>query len=589
MARNVADLPTALPELAIDQQGFDAPSPQLVMLNDELATQLGLSPQWLRSDAGLKFLTGHGASSETDTPPGLYETPVATAYAGHQFGNFAGLLGDGRALLLATVEAEPGLTGLPSQPSQPSHSNQPSDPNHGNRPNQPSAPNHGNRPDQPSDANQTSGPDYPNQPPHSDSTQAYEIQAKGTGPTPFSRGGDGKATLTSALREYLISEAMYALGVPTTRALAVIATGEEIYRGSQTPFDNTDPTTELQPGGIIVRVASSHLRVGTFELVARSGADTGIMDRLIEFAAQRHGYEVSAELVLRDVVKRQANLVAAWMACGFVHGVLNTDNASIAGETIDYGPCAFLDAHNPRAVFSSIDRGGRYAYGAQPTIAGWNMARLAEALLPHFAGTPDDALARARDILGEFANEFTDALSRKWLPKIGLPASLADNPAAAEVLQQWQGVLVQFGLDHTNAHRALIEVLARDDGEEAAESNALTSLTALTRLSADPAFSAAVAEWGQLWKQTREELGINRATALALMRETNPLYIPRNHLVTEVLATAGATGEAGAGDLAAYRHLLEAVTNPFGPQDVPADFTEPAPQELGAFHSYCGT
>ncbi|MFW9176735.1 protein adenylyltransferase SelO family protein [Corynebacterium amycolatum] len=538
MARNVVDLPSALPELAIDQQGFDAPSPQLVMLNNELASQLGLSPQWLRSDAGLKFLTGRGVGKETDTPPGAYTTPVSTAYAGHQFGNFAGLLGDGRALLLATVEAEPGLTGLP---------------------------------------------DYPKETTRSDNTQAYEIQAKGTGPTPFSRGGDGKATLTSALREYLISEAMYALGIPTTRALAVIKTGEEIYRGSQTPFDNTDPTTELQPGGIVVRVASSHLRVGTFELVARSGADTGIMDRLIDFAAQRHGYEGSAESVLRDVVKRQANLVAAWLACGFVHGVMNTDNVSIAGETIDFGPCAFLDAHDPRAVFSSIDRGGRYAFGAQPTIAGWNMSKLAETLLPHFAGTPEDALARARDILGEFADEFTDALSRRWLPKLGILPSLYDDPLAIPLVQQWQALLAKFGLDHANAHRALIEALASDDGQD------FTALTALTRLSDDPAFPAAATEWRQLWQRTREELGIDQTTALALMEETNPLYIPRNYLVTEALAKAGATGEAGAGDLASYRHLLEAVTNPFELQDVPAGFTEPAPRELGAFHSYCGT
>lgn len=547
MVRNVADLPTALPELAIDQQGFDTPSPQLVMLNDELATQLGLSPQWLWSDAGLKFLTGRGVSKETDTPPGPYKTPVATAYAGHQFGNFTGLLGDGRALLLATVEAEPGLTGLHCPP------NQHSQPNH---------------------------PDSPKEKARSDNNQAYEIQSKGTGPTPFSRGGDGKATLTSALREYLISEAMYALGVPTTRALAVIATGEEIYRGSQTPFDNTDPTTELQPGGIVVRVASSHLRVGTFELVARSGADTGIMDRLIDFAAQRHGYEGSAELILRDVVKRQANLVAAWLTCGFVHGVMNTDNASIAGETIDFGPCAFLDAHDPRAVFSSIDRGGRYAYGAQPTIAGWNMSKLAETLLPHFAGAPDDALARARDILGEFADEFTDALSRRWLPKLGILPSLYDDPLTIPLVQQWQALLAKFGLDHTNAHRALIEVLADGDGQD---------FTALTALSDDPAFPAAATEWGQLWQRTREELGIDQTTALSLMEATNPLYIPRNHLVTEALAKAGATGEAGARDLAAYRHLLEAVTNPFELQDVPAGFTEPAPRELGAFHSYCGT
>lgn len=551
MARNVADLPTALPELAIAQEGFDAPSPQLVMLNDELATQLGLSPQWLRSDAGLKFLTGHGADHGVDsgagTPLGAYTTPIATAYAGHQFGNFAGLLGDGRALLLATVEAEPGLTGLPDHPIPVSQPSQPSLPNQSK------------------------------QPSHSDNTQAYEIQAKGTGPTPFSRGGDGKATLTSALREYLISEAMYALGIPTTRALAVITTGEEIYRGSQTPFDNTDPTTELQPGGIVVRVASSHLRVGTFELVARSGADTGIMNRLIEFAAQRHGYEGSAESILRDVVNRQANLVAAWLACGFVHGVMNTDNASIAGETIDFGPCAFLDAHYPRAVFSSIDRGGRYAYGAQPTIAGWNMSKLAETLLPHFAGTPEDALARARDILGEFADEFTDALSRRWLPKLGILPSLYDDPLAIPLVQQWQALLAKFGLDHTNAHRALIEVLADGDGDIVA------ALTALTRLSDDPAFPAAAAKWGQLWKRTREELGIEQTTALALMRETNPLYIPRNHLVTEALAAAGS------GDLTAYHRLLEAVTNPFEMQDVPAGFTEPAPQELGAFRSYCGT
>ncbi|MBC6793366.1 protein adenylyltransferase SelO family protein [Corynebacterium sp. LK26] len=544
MARNVVDLPSALPELAIDQQGFDAPSPQLIMLNDELATQLGLSPQWLRSDAGLKFLTGRGVGKETDTPPGAYTTPVATAYAGHQFGNFAGLLGDGRALLLATVEAESGLTGLHCPP------NQHSQPNH---------------------------PDSPKEKARSDNNQAYEIQSKGTGPTPFSRGGDGKATLTSALREYLISEAMYALGVPTTRALAVIATGEEIYRGSQTPFDNTDPTTELQPGGIVVRVASSHLRVGTFELVARSGTDTGIMDRLIEFAAQRHGYEGSAESVLRDVVKRQANLVAAWLACGFVHGVMNTDNASIAGETIDFGPCAFLDAHDPRAVFSSIDRGGRYAFGAQPTIAGWNMSKLAETLLPHFAGTPEEALARARDLLGEFADEFTDALSRRWLPKLGILPSLYDDPLAIPLVQQWQALLAKFGLDHTNAHRALIEVLASDDGQD------FTALTALTRLSDDPAFPAAATEWRQLWQRTREELGIDQTTALALMEETNPLYIPRNYLVTEALAAAGA------GDLTDYRHLLEAVTNPFESQDAPAGFTEPAPRELGAFHSYCGT
>lgn len=525
---NQPDLPTAIPELAIEQEGFDAPSPSLVLLNDALATDLGFHPAWLRSEEGLRFLTGHG----TETPGSL---PVATAYAGHQFGNFAGLLGDGRALLLATAEGRPGLTGLKGQVGVPDKST-------------------------------------PTNAAASQATQLYEIQSKGTGPTPFSRGGDGKATLTSALREYLISEAMFALGVPTTRALAVIATGEDIYRGSQIPFDEQPPTSELQPGGIVVRVATSHLRVGTFELVARSGSDT--MPRLINFAAARHRYDESAKRVLAGVVKRQADLVAQWMTCGFVHGVMNTDNASVSGETIDYGPCAFLDAHDPRAVFSSIDSAGRYAFGAQPTVAGWNLGRLAEALLQSLEETPDEALNTAREILGSFADEFASALTRHWLPKIGLPSSLADDPSATKLLRQWQSLLAKFGPDHTNVHRALISLTVSTDGNSLAEMSVARD---------EGQWPDAVAEWARKWESVREKKGVSKARARELMEAANPVYIPRNHLVTEALE------QAGAGDTDLYLRLLKAVTHPFEAANFPTEFTLPAPAELGSFHSYCGT
>nr|WP_240393951.1 protein adenylyltransferase SelO family protein [Corynebacterium lactis] len=433
-------------------------------------------------------------------------------------------------------------------------------------------------------------------------TQLYEVQAKGTGPTPFSRGGDGKATLTSALREYLISEAMFAQGIPTTRALAVIATGEQIHRGPQVPFDEQRPTSELQPGGIVVRVATSHLRVGTFELIARSGPD--VMPRAISFAADRHLYDATARGVLQGVVTRQADLVAQWMTSGFVHGVMNTDNTTISGETIDYGPCAFLDAHDPRAVFSSIDHAGRYAFGAQPTIAGWNLTRLAEALLPSIAdkiaaadadtdaaadtspNTPDApnaALDVAREILGGFADEFATALARHWLPKLGLPASLYDDPTATDLLRRWQSLLAQFGPDHTNAHLALGKALSSEDADALVASRAT--------LDASEQWAEAAAGWVADWAAVREKLGIAPEESAALMEASNPAYVPRNHLVTETLA------QAAEGNLDDYRQLLEAVTHPYEGRahsdddqtPRPEKFTLPAPAGLGAFRSYCGT
>ena len=563
-------LPSALAELCVEQQGSPAPEPEVLVLNSSLARELGLDTEWLGSPEGIEFLCGRGIAPF----PGA-EPPVATAYAGHQFGNFAGLLGDGRALLLGTVSGPAGLTGLVD-------------------------------------------PGLPD----TRASQVYELQAKGTGPTPFSRGGDGKATLSSALREYLISEAMFALNIPTTRALAVIATGENIYRDQQLPFAD-NPTAEIQPGGIIVRVATSHLRVGTFELIASSApADTApgsesegsesagseLMKRLIDFATDRHHYAEGAASLLQGVVKRQAEVIARWLAVGFVHGVMNTDNTTISGETIDFGPCAFLDSHNPQAVFSSIDRSGRYAYGAQPTIGGWNLSRLAEALLPELAEgtTPDMALEEAQEIINSFGTEFNAALTRTWLPKVGLPASLADASRATQLLLQWQKLLATFGPDHTNVHRALLAVLEHASGsEEGAGAGKLSAPTALIEvpIAGDQGrWTEEATAWVESWIALRTELEISAANSRALMEAANPRYIPRNHIVTKVLTELTIRGGdydstplSDHIDISHYLQLLEVLTHPFedlesnGDAEIAQECANPAPPELGAFRSYCGT
>ncbi|NLT30128.1 MAG: YdiU family protein, partial [Propionibacterium sp.] len=298
-------------------QPTGSPAPELVALNDDLAVELGLDPEFLRSPDGLAVLAGNAV------PEGA--APLAQAYAGHQFGQFNPMLGDGRAVLLGEVIDTAG--------------------------------------------------------------RRRDIAFKGSGRTPFSRGGDGKAVLGPVLREYLMGEAMHALRIPTTRALAAVTTGEAVLREGGP-----------QPGAILTRVASSHLRVGTFELVRQHGTEEHLR-LLADYAMARH-YPQSAAGdyagFLSAVVARQADLIAAWMSVGFIHGVMNTDNMAISGETIDYGPCAFLDEYRPDQVFSSIDHGGRYRYSRQPSIAAWNLARFAETLLPLMGGESavDDATAR---------------------------------------------------------------------------------------------------------------------------------------------------------------------------------------------------
>ena len=349
----------ALPEMALPWQAEEAPDPTLLVLNEPLAAELGLDPAWLRSTQGLRLLIGN------DVPDGA--TPVAQAYAGHQFGGYVPRLGDGRALLLGELADAGG--------------------------------------------------------------SLRDLHLKGSGRTPFARGGDGLAAVGPMLREYVISEAMHALGIPTTRSLAVVATGRPVRRET------------LLPGAVLARVAASHLRVGSFQYAAATG-DLDLLRRLADHAIARH-HPGAADAdrpylaLFEGVVSAQASLVARWMTVGFVHGVMNTDNMTISGETIDYGPCAFLDVFDPATVYSSIDHGGRYAYGNQPLVAEWNLARLAEALLPLLHDDAEQAVPLAVEALGAFRPRYDSAWSGGMRGKLGLPAGTEAEVAALAAATGW--------------------------------------------------------------------------------------------------------------------------------------------------------
>jgi uncharacterized protein YdiU (UPF0061 family) len=469
-----------LPELALPWQAEQAPDPRLLVLDDRLAGELGLDPEWLRSDDGVRLLVGDRL------PDGA--TPVAQAYAGHQFGNYSPRLGDGRALLLGElVDVEGSLR---------------------------------------------------------------DLHLKGSGRTPFARGGDGLAAVGPMLREYVVSRAMHALGVPTTRSLAVVATGRGVHRET------------LLPGAVLARVAGSHLRVGTFQY-ARATGDVDLLRRLADHAiARHHPAAAQAEqpyLALYEaVVDAQAALVARWMLLGFVHGVMNTDNTTISGETIDYGPCAFLDAFDPATVYSSIDSGGRYAYGNQPPVAEWNLARLAEALLPLLHEDQEQAVARAVEVLQTFRPHYNAAWSAGMRAKLGLPDGL-DDAVTGSLAEDWLALLQANGVDHTSAHR-LLATAARGDAEPA------------RRLVLD---LAGLDAWLERWRA----LGPDPE----LMDRVNPVYVPRNHLVEEALTAA--TG----GDLAPVERLVEVVTDPYRERPGLERYAEPAPQGSRPYVTFCGT
>ncbi len=381
-----------------------------------------------------------------------------------------------------------------------------------------------------------------------------DFQLKGAGPTPFSRGGDGFAALGPVLREYLVSEAMHHLGVATTRMLAVALTGQYVYR-------DVPPPGGRFRGGTLARIAASHLRIGTVEFFAARG-DRERVEQLVSYVLQRHYPELTtspnpAGALLDKVAERQASLIAQWMSVGFVHGVMNTDNVSLCGETLDYGPCAFLDTYDPHAVFSSIDRGGRYAFGQQPRIGAWNLARLGEALLPLLAADERVALAQIQDTLKSYEQRVNEAMVVQFRSKLGLRDAREGDEELISDLLTW---MAQASADFTLTFRSLA-----------------TSLRNGTQPFQDAAFS----EW---FGRYLERLGAEpRAAVAARMDAINPLYIPRNHLVEAALT------EAYEDNLAPLKELLTVLASPYEAQDKYKRFAEPPAADAAPHRTYCGT
>ncbi len=429
-------------------------------------------------------------------------TTVAQAYAGHQFGGYSPRLGDGRALLLGEFVDDDG--------------------------------------------------------------RRRDLHLKGSGRTPFARGGDGRAAVGPMLREYVMGEAMHALGIPTTRALAVVATGEPIVREVEGRHAHV-------PGAVLARVASSHLRVGTFQYASATG-DRELLRRLVDHAIARHVPDAAdadnpALALYAHVVGVQAGLVARWMAVGFVHGVMNTDNTTISGETIDYGPCAFMEAYDPATVFSSIDHGGRYAFGNQPAIITWNLARLAEAMLPVLDDDADRAVELATGVLENFPDRFQRAWSAEMRTKLGLERGDddADEARGDQVIADLLALMGDQRVDYTSCLRSLSSAVRGDAG------------TVRALFEEPEAFDT----WRERWEVL---LGDDRTAIAEAMDCVNPIYIPRNHVVDEVLTAAGW------GDLQALDDLLEAVTRPFDERPGLERFAQPAPADLAAsYRTFCGT
>lgn len=450
--------------------------PGMAFFNSALATSLGLNPEALGGETGAAIFAG------TQLPEG--STPIAQAYAGHQFGHFT-TLGDGRAILLGEQLTPAG--------------------------------------------------------------KRLDIQLKGAGPTPYSRRGDGRAALGPMLREAILSEAMHAFGIPTTRSLAVATTGEPVYR------------EEPLPGAVLTRVAASHIRVGTFEWAAAAG-DAASLSTLINYTLQRH-YPEAADCeypslaLLEAAIESQASLLAKWMLVGFVHGVMNTDNMALSGETIDYGPCAFLDSYDPATVFSSIDRQGRYAYANQPLIAEWNLTRLAEALLclPHPGGQSPQTLAE------EALSRFQKRYQHHWLcgmrKKLGLFTEELEDRELAESLLSW---MHSSRADFTNTFAGLSSCAPVD-----------------ASLPEDDAFR----QWQQRWFIRLEKQPQSAAESLQLRQANNPAIIPRNHLVEEALT----------GDISVTEQLLAVLSTPYDHTKSLAKFRTPAPPEHPPYRTFCGT
>ena len=452
--------------------------PELVILNEELASTLNLDFSKTDKKKLAEIFSGNSIPEETNT--------IAQAYAGHQFGHFT-MLGDGRAVLLGEHLV-----------------------NNDNR---------------------------------------FDIQFKGSGRTSFSRGGDGRAALGPMLREYIISEAIHSLNIPTTRSLAVVKTGEKVVREN------------LLQGAILTRVASSHLRVGTFQYIAAT-QNIENLNTLVDYTINRHYPEIKksnskALDLLNLVMEKQCQLVINWMRVGFIHGVMNTDNMTISGETIDYGPCAFMDHYDPKTVFSSIDKFGRYAFSNQPPITKWNLARFAECLIPLIDKNEDTAIKLATDLIDNFQNIYEDKWLNMMRDKLGLFGEDKNDKKLINDLFNW---MEKNKADYTNTFCNLMDI----NSDEIYKNNDFIN-------------------WKNEWKKRSELNNSTKEKQSKLMKSNNPIVIPRNHKVEEALA------EADKGSLDKMKKLLAILKNPYDNQNNIQEYQKPAPSSNEKYQTFCGT
>jgi len=465
-------------------------APGLIRINHTLAGQLGIDPAWLESETGLGFVAGNYIPDGSD--------PIATVYAGHQFGGWNPQLGDGRAILMGEVIATNGTR--------------------------------------------------------------YDIQLKGSGRTPYSRGGDGRAPVGPVLREYIVSEAMAVLGVPTTRSLAAVTTGESVIRDA------------VLPGAVLARVAQSHIRIGTMQYFA-ARQDYASLQLLVEHVIHRH-YPEAAEAenptraMLDDVVSRQASLIAKWQSLGFIHGVMNTDNMLLSGETIDYGPCAFMDEFDRGKVLSSIDQGGRYAYRNQPHIAHWNLSVLAQALLPLLDDDQDKALASGQAAIDAFPALYLDEYQQCMRKKIGLIDTRTGDDLLIEDLLT---LMQEEKTDFTLMFRRLSDLASADVSADR---------TVASLFEPGPAF----APWMERWQQRIDKDPQDAASRQASMYAVNPVFLARNHLVEEVIDAANKEN-----NLDLFHDLIDITSKPYEFNINKTHYATPPRPEQIVRQTFCGT
>ncbi len=487
------------PQFYTHQQPIPVSSPASIRVNSSLAEDLGISAAWLSSKAGIEMVAGN------QMPTGAQ--PIATVYAGHQFGNWNPQLGDGRAVLLGEVIGKDGLR--------------------------------------------------------------YDLQLKGSGPTPYSRGGDGRAPLGPVLREYIVSEAMAALGIPTTRSLAAVTTGDPVLRD------------EALPGAVLLRLAQSHIRIGTFQFFA-SRADHDAIRLLADHVIARHYPDAltadNPYLALLDtVIRQQARLIAGWQLVGFVHGVMNTDNMLLSGETIDYGPCSFMDGFDQDMVLSSIDHAGRYAYSNQPGIAHWNLMNLAQSLVPAIDTNEAAAVSLAQESVNAFPELFREAYRQGINRKLGFDLPDAEDPSLTEDLF---ALMANRKIDFTLTFRRLAEMVNPNTGPDRNENKTNADVTIESGFELPEEFDP----WLNRWHSRLAREARNPGDLQTTMNLANPLYIPRNHLIEEVIEAA-----VRQSDFQPFHQLVDVLAKPCEYQPGMSTYALPPRPEQVVRQTFCGT